>query len=370
MGYAVHLIGWDKTPSLTKEINLGHATAHIMKRQMRNGRATLAGKCFYWVHMIKELLKLRPDIVTCVNEDNALSALPFKHVLYRIMVIDIYDALVDRYSHHPRLLCWVHRAISRIVRSSADALIATDKDRYARFGRYQAKAIVVDNMPEDPGAELSRQMPEGPLKLFVAGTLNMQRGIKLVLDAVERIDNCKIVAAGPLYDEYAINIFAQHPLVDFNGILTSRAALELAAGCDGIFAFYAPISVNNVHASPNKLHDAMSVGRPLIINEEVLVSQWVVDNKLGYRCPYDDAAALEQIIRSLARHRDQLPSFAARTRTMFEKDHTWEKMASRLDQLYMRYAKPGTIQSEGQPCSGDERDHQTTERDETNISGR
>jgi glycosyltransferase involved in cell wall biosynthesis len=90
----------------------------------------------------------------------------------------------------------------------------------------------------------------------------------------------------------------------------------------------------------NKIHDAMSVGRPVIINLAAGVSQWIVDNQLGTRCRYDDLESLKEIVRSLPARRENLAERAAAARKMLLRNYTWEFMEQRLKELYSGLAAP------------------------------
>ena len=95
------------------------------------------------------------------------------------------------------------------------------------------------------------------------------------LEAIEMLPNVSIVSAGWPYDDFASQVFVPHPRVEFHGIVTARESLELAAGCDAIFAYYEPANAYMVNTSPNKVYDAMAVGRPVLINREVRLAGWV-----------------------------------------------------------------------------------------------
>ena len=334
MGYDTHFIGWDRQPEWEKPVELGGSQQHVMRRPTRFGRATLGGSVAFGWHVARTLRSLRPRTVCCVNEDNALLVLPMRGVYYERLVCDVFDALVDRHSHRSWPVRAGLRAVSELTRHFADRLIATDQARYEKFGRFRDKCTVIENVPEDPGEELSATPPEGPVKVYVAGSLSLARGLRQILDVAEALPDLRIVSAGWLYDDFANNVFLKHPSVEFRGIVTARRSLELAADCDAVLSFYSPTSINNLQASPNKINDAMSVGRPVIINREVEVSEWVEKNGFGYRCPYDDASGLERIVRVLERKREELPEYARRARRTFMLRHTWSVMESRLERLY------------------------------------
>jgi glycosyltransferase involved in cell wall biosynthesis len=174
---------------------------------------------------------------------------------------------------------------------------------------------------------------EGPVKVYVSGSLFLQKGLKQILAAVEAMEDVQIVAAGPFYDRFAKEEFANHPKVVYNGIVTARRSLELAAECDAIFAFYAPTK-SLEFTSPNKIYDALCVGRPAIINREVDVAPWIMENGLGMQCAYEDVEALREIIASLRDRRGGLSEYSERLRAMFAKGYSWERMEERLEYVY------------------------------------
>ena len=340
MGHDVHFIGWDRRGDPDRRIDLGRTTLHVMKHPTRHGRSTPKGQCLFWWHVVRSLGRIRPRVVCCVNEDSCLGVLPLRGLLYDRLVCDVFDALVDRHSRRSWSVRCVLRMVSELVRACADRLIATDEGRFNRFGRHRRKTIVVENVPEDPGAEISRTLPAGAIRIYVAGSLSLDRGLAQIVEVAERLGNVEIVSAGWPYDEYAGSTFVTHPRVSFRGVVTARESLELAAGCDAVLAFYAPTSVNNLHASPNKIYDAMSVGRPVIVNSEIRPARWVETNRLGWTCPFADVGALEGIVARLADRRSDLPAFAARARAMYLAGCTWARMEDRLARLYRELEAP------------------------------
>jgi len=350
MGHEVHFIGWDRRPDMPKQFDLGSATPHITVYPTRFGRANLRGQWHYFKHALGVVRRLRPGAVQCVNEDMGLLMLPFRGWLYRYLICDVFDSLVDRHSHRPRPIVWMLRTVSELVRGGSDRLIATDQARWERFGRFRNKCIVVENMPEDPGDELWRTVPTGPAKVYVAGTLTVGRGLPQILQAAEQVGDVQIISAGWLYDDYANNTFAKHAQVRFDGIVTLQGSLALAAECDAVLAFYSPSSTNNLYASPNKIYDAVSVGRPVIINSEILVSRWVREHQAGWTCGFDDVEALTAVLSVLKASRATLAANAQRLRGLYLDGCTWQAMAERLGRLYRELSRTGGANPSSLPC--------------------
>ena len=78
----------------------------------------------------------------------------------------------------------------------------------------------------------------------------------------------------------------------------------------------------------------MSVGRPVLINGEVRLAEWVAELQVGYVCAYEDVGCLRAVIGALGPGRQGLGDFAARSRRLFMARHHWGEMEKRLADLY------------------------------------
>jgi glycosyltransferase involved in cell wall biosynthesis len=335
LGYDVSFIGWDRRPNAKqRSIDLGAAKPHIMQLATNHGRATILGQLKFTWFAIRSLRRQKPHVLCVVNEDLALMFLPFRKILFSKLVCDIFDPFDDRHSGKSLIHRVISKSVSFLSRTFCNHLIATDENRKLRLGKFGSKATVIENMPEDPGEELSKLIPNGPIKIYVSGTLNEGRGIKQIIEVAEKSTDVKIIAAGWTYDDYARDVFAEHSSVDFRGIVTLSSSLELASQCDAVLCFYTPTSDNNLNASPNKIFDAMSVGRPSIINSETKISNWVAEHGYGYSCPYNDVGKLSAIISSLIKERDTLSKKSEKWRNDFSNNYSWSLMEKRLAKLY------------------------------------
>ncbi len=334
LGFEMHFVGWDRRPAVEKEIGCGRARLHILRYATKYGRNSWVGYLLYSIYVLFNLLRIRPDTVVCVNEEPALIVLPFRKILYRRLVCELYDGIVERCgekrSRISSLIIWY----GNFIRRAADKIIVTDERRLELLGPHCAKAVVIGNFPEDPGDTVTALFPTGKTKIYVYGSLSLSRGLQEILAAAERVDDVEIISAGWLYDRFATETLIKHPKVTYVGIVSGIEALRLAARCDAVFSYYAPTNKNNIYASPNKIYDALSVGRPIIINSETVVSRWVVENRYGWSCRYDDLAALSQILQMIRGARPGLADFTARARKDFKNLYRWEKIETLLASAY------------------------------------
>ena len=328
----IHFIGWDREPDKQTPTNLGATVSHLLKYSTKSRKLTILGRIRYIIFTIKILKSIKPNIIIAVNEDTAFQLLLVKRVLYRYIICDIFDPLPARCTQYGFAVRKIARLVGTIVYKFSDKLIATDSTRFDQMGQYKQKTIIVENVPEDPGPSLSLRLPIGDIKIWVAGSLHRHRGLKQILLAIDRTD-ATIIAAGWPNDVFAQETFIKHPKVKYLGVITAPESLQNAAKCDAVFAYYAPISENNINASPNKLHDAMSIGRPIILNSEVKISDFVREKKIGWTCPYNDVDKLTTIIDNLGAKRNTLPSFAIHARSTFKGGNDWSAMEKRLATL-------------------------------------
>jgi hypothetical protein len=85
--------------------------------------------------------------------------------------------------------------------------------------------------------------------------------------------------------------------------------MELTAECDYVAAFYNPTRIINRFAASNKIAEALAVGRPVLINTELMVAPHLVASGAAIAVPYADIATLPEVLA--ARH----PDLQAYTRT-------------------------------------------------------
>lgn len=333
-GFEVTFIGWNRAPNSNHQIDLGGANRDVLNLYTKHGRGTIKGYFVFGRFIAKTLKRIRPDICVVVNEDLALFVLPFKGVYFQTLVIDVFDSLVDRHDGRTRFLVLMLKMIERFTRGMADRLIATDEKRFERFGVHKNKTVVIQNYPEDPGDELWRTIPDGNIKIYVAGTLTEGNGLRKVLSCADRCPELRIISAGWLRDEFANEVFSRHPSVDYRGVVTLKTSLEYAAECDAVFIHYQPSSTNSRMASPNKIFDALSVGRPVIVNEESGVGEWVSSNQLGFVVAYADLESLVRVVNQLKEFRNQIPEFGFKARSLFQANYTWNHMEVRLVEMY------------------------------------
>src|SRR3970282_2704573 len=97
------------------------------------------------------------------------------------------------------------------------------------------------------------------------GLLQVERGLPSWIAVVGRHPDWILDLAGFGGDEPHLRTLAQaHPNIRFHGRIPYARGLQLMHGADVLTAIYHPDIVNHRLASPNKLFEAMMLGRPCL----------------------------------------------------------------------------------------------------------
>ena len=282
---------------------------------LRRSPLTIA-KLFF---QVARLCPWRFSSVHVINENLALVLFPLL-VLARHWVLDIFDSFFLK--ANSRIKSMFKAILQRVIYSSASVILVTDEARLNLLPEWsRAKTRVLPNYPLTDGSRNGlRSSREGPLTIFFSGSIGRARGIPFLANLIKQDGQLVVHVAGWLYDQDGEEL-TRHPQVKYHGVVHQTVAAEIAKQCDYILCLYEPNIVNNIYASPNKIYDGIQAGVPVIINQEVLVSAFVRDEKLGVvldsYCPTNISAVLEV----LKKQRNQFTHV-----TQMQGKYTWEKI--------------------------------------------
>jgi glycosyltransferase involved in cell wall biosynthesis len=251
-------------------------------------------------------------------------------VLARHWVLDIFDSFFLKSTS--RLTSIFKKILQRIIYTSASIILVTDEARFHLLPEWsRAKTRVLPNYPlTDSSNAESRSVREGPLTIFFSGSIGQDRGIPFLVNLIKMDNQLVVHAAGWLYDQEGEQL-VRHPQVKYHGVMHQTAAAQIAKQCDYILCLYEPSITNNIYASPNKIYDGIQAGIPVIINQEVLVSAFVRDEKIGVVLDSYSPANISHVLEELKTQRNQFAHI-----TQLRGRYTWEKNESVLITAHLK----------------------------------
>jgi glycosyltransferase involved in cell wall biosynthesis len=278
------------------------------------------------------------DLIHACDFDTILPALICKYLFGKRVVYDIFDFYADHLRATPEWVKRLIRAVDLRAIERADAVILVDDARRAQIAGARAKRLaVVYNSPEDQDVREKQDNVSGEfaLRLAYVGLLQVERGLMDVLRVLRSHPEWGLDLAGFGGDEAQILGFARSlQNVSWHGRVSYQTALALSAKADVLFALYDPQIPNHRYASPNKLFEAMMLGKPVVVARGTNMDCIAEEVGFGLLVKYGDIPALESALQQLAQDPSLRAALGRQARQGYDQAYGWHIMEQRLIDLY------------------------------------
>jgi len=342
-GYRVSLLGWDRTGSLSNhEIAKGITHFRLsIRAEYGTGLGNLSALLRWQLGLLSWLIRHRDeyDLIHACDFDTILPPLFLKRFMGKKVIYDIFDFYADHLRATPK---WIKNAIRFIDKKCigwADAVILADDARWAQIaGSKPNRSTIIYNTPPDirDDLRLVESSQNEIMSLVYVGLLQRERGIFEILSILQRHPEWHLDLAGFGGDEDQIaKIAIKMPNVKWHGRIPYEEALQLSNSADIIFATYDPAIKNNRYASPNKVFEAMMLGKPIIAARNTNVDKIIENYACGLVINYGDVAELEKALTTLNGDPGLRSKMGRNARRAYEQEFNWSQMETRLIDLYM-----------------------------------
>ncbi len=124
------------------------------------------------------------------------------------------------------------------------------------------------------------------------------------------------------------------PNIHWHGKIDYQESLALYFQSDVILATYDPAIANNRLGSPNKIFEAMMLGKPVIVAENTNMDRVIRETNAGIVVRYGDLENLENTLSALCENPDLGSKLGASGRMTYENQYSWLKMEQKIIDLY------------------------------------
>ena len=342
-GYAVTLLGWDRTAQLaTSEQRNGMRYLRLpIRAKFARGIYNFPALFRWQFGLLGWLLKHQDeyDLIHACDFDTVLPALVCKKAWGKKVVYDIFDFYSDHLRSTPAVIKSAIRYLDLRVISQADAVILVDEARKQQIAGSDPKYLeVVYNTPRDVLGDLptmDQPYPRGEMHLVYVGLLQVERGLLELLEVLRLHPEWTLELAGFGGDEDKIlELARQLANVTFHGRISYKHALELSNRADVLLATYDPTIPNHRFSSPNKVFEAMMLAKPIIVAKDTNMDRIISAAGSGLVVPYGDVSALEKALACLANDSRLRLSLGKNARMSYETTYSWSRMQTKILQLY------------------------------------
>jgi glycosyltransferase involved in cell wall biosynthesis len=342
-GYPLRVIAWDRSSKLPGHENKdGIEIVRLsIPAAYASGMRNLPALVRWQYGLTRWLWKEREtyDIIHACDFDTILPALLIARLRDKKVVYDIFDFYADHLRATPESVKAIIRGVDIRAINMADAVILVDDSRRKQIAAAHPKQLtVIYNTPEDESCEKDTQTvkPSGSrLHLAYIGLLQHERGLFEMLDVLAQHPEWSLDLAGFGGDADLIMEKArQLSNVRWHGRVPYDQAIHLSQGADALFATYDPAIPNHRYSSPNKIFEAMMLGKPVIVAEGTNMDRIVRETKCGIVVPYADRQALETTLQYLEENDTERHNLGVNARAAYDKIYSWKIMRARLIDLY------------------------------------
>ena len=253
---------------------------------------------------------------------------------------DIFDFYADHLRKTPALLKTIIRKVDRWAINHADAVIIVDDCRRDQIsGTRPRNLAVIYNSPEDTRHFQQRMVHEESLgrhlHLAYIGLLQVERGLFEILDVLSRHPEWSLDLAGFGGDQGAVVERTKGMSnINWHGRVSYDRALQISFESDVLFAIYDPRIPNHRYASPNKIFEAMMLGRPIIVANSTNMDEIITRVNCGFAVEYGNIPELEEALQKLASDSELCTQLGKNGRLAYENTYGWQIMQGRLLNLY------------------------------------
>ncbi len=191
------------------------------------------------------------------------------------------------------------------------------RQAHRRMGLPVERAIIFPHgtEPPDPPLPIRPERAPGPLRLGYVGSLNRQKGVHVLIDAVNRMADGTVrltLYGNPdVFPDYvaALKARSTHPGITFAGVLGRADLWPRLAELDALV-----LPTLWYEASPLVIGEAFAAGLPIVASRIGALPELIRDGVDGLLFPPGDASALSDVLQSLAGRQDIVAALRAGVR--------------------------------------------------------
>jgi glycosyltransferase involved in cell wall biosynthesis len=333
--YNVLVLGWNRESLPTSFFKMEkNILVKLLRLKAPYGKIGLvAFYPIFWLWITFNLFAYRPKYVHACDLDGMIPCYFYRIIFRRTLIFDSFDryamAFIPTKFH--TLYMFVNN-LENIFAKNANVLIVVSPERLSTFQNYKPLITqIIMNCSDDEYYKKSdsQSTSRSEFNLVYAGIVTAERGLLFLINAINAIPRAKLLLAGRIYDKHIKNLW-KNPKINYSGILSPSRALCLEAEADVIAILYDPIIPINMVANPNKLFEAMMLGKPVISN---VCHDIITEENCGIIVNYDRSDILKGLLL-LYENPSLRKKLGENGRKAFERKYNWSIMENRLFEIY------------------------------------
>ena len=279
------------------------------------------------------------DIIHAFDLDTGVVAGVICGLFHKKLIYHLLDAYADSHFFSDSFVKRIVYKVEMALINSADATLICTEERKAQIRSSTPKRLeIIHNTPnhsdENKADSFALKASNAEVKIAYVGTQCGGRGIEELISAViqDHRFELHIGGYGPLDDQIR-SAAQQCDRIHFYGKLPYAQTLSLEAQCDLMVALYDPTIPNHRYCAPNKLYEALMLGKPLLMCENTGWDQLFQEEKIGYLISYSQEG-IAHGLNKLYEVKDQWATMSDAGKHLYQQRYSWETMKRRIQKIY------------------------------------
>jgi glycosyltransferase involved in cell wall biosynthesis len=308
-GHSVTVLAWDKTgrqPAYETKDGISIVRSYNSKF-MNILPYDIFRLHLWWTKGYKDSFKLFEETHFDVVHCHDLSSLPIGIKLNKKFGLKlVYDAheiwgyMVSRdlpFKLWANYYLWKEKRLMKYV----DHIITVNQPLKDYFKKITDKPITIIMNAKPIQSKKYEPVTNDEFTVIYIGTIGKQRFLLELVDVVRELTDVKCIIAGMgAKKEYITTLkdkCSQVDNVDFVGRVPIEKVLPMTKIADVVVCMFDSNDKNSKVGLPNKVFEAMSSGRPIIVSEDVYLGRFVERENIGLSVPFSKESLKKAIIK-------------------------------------------------------------------------
>jgi len=343
-GYNCTVLAWDRgNQSPKKDVFKtphGEVTIYYYKAEAKfgggiSGINKFMGFNFWLLNNLKKLIEEFSTIHAC-DLDTALPCLFISKKYNKKLVYDIFDYYVDAHSiptvFGKKLVSLLE---NYVIEQSDCTLICSDQRMNQVKSARPRKIEVIHNTPDinDSDSNDTSENNTGRIKVVYVGVLQNNRLLTEVADEIIKHQNLELHIGGyGLYENLFKDYNDKYENIHYYGRMEYKNVIELERKSDIMFATYNPDIANHKYSAPNKIYEALALGKPIIVCKDTGIDQLIKKEGSGLAIGYNAEEFIEAIYKLQPKEvRDEI---RLKNKRLYIENYSWAAMEKKLLTVY------------------------------------
>ena len=344
-GNNVEIIAWDREKKYPKseEISGIRINRVKVKGDENNFLLHLCKLPIFYFNAFFKGLKSKCEIVHCHD----LDTLPLGVIISKIknckIIYDAHEDYVGMVEQSiPDFFSKLLEKIEIKYMKKTDSIITVNEAVVKVLKNRSDKDIeIVMNCPplKNIPSNIKIKKENSKFVLLYIGTIGPRRFLKETIDIVSKNKDFELrIGGNGSYKDIILKMSEKHKNIIFLGWVKADDIIKKSMEADALFVLDSPKTRNARVGLPNKVFEAMAIGKPIIVCKDTYAGKFVEKNKCGIAIPYDEEAFVKAVME-LKNNKELRSEFGKNGRKQAAEKYNWEKQEEKLIKIYEKLKK-------------------------------